>query len=68
MDPCGTPYFTGSRLEMLFPIHKLCVRSDKYDYLKFADSFVNSPSQTIFVSRYLPQYKREEIFYVRVNM
>jgi hypothetical protein len=22
MDPCGTPYFTGSRLEMLFPIHK----------------------------------------------
>jgi hypothetical protein len=50
MDPCGTPYFTGSRLEMLFPIHKLCVRSDKYDYLKFADSFVNSPSQTIYVS------------------
>jgi hypothetical protein len=50
MDPCGTPYFTGSGLEMLFPIHKFCVRSDKYDYLNFADSFVNSPSQTIFVS------------------
>jgi hypothetical protein len=22
MDPCGTPYFTGLGLEMLFPIHK----------------------------------------------
>jgi hypothetical protein len=31
MDPCGTPYFTGSGLEMLFPIHKLCFRSDKYE-------------------------------------
>ena len=39
MDRCGTPYFTGSGLEMLFPIHKLCVRSDRYDYLKFADRF-----------------------------
>ena len=29
MDLCGTPYFTGWGLEMLFPIHKFCVRSDK---------------------------------------
>ena len=40
MNPCGTPYFTGSGLEMLFPIHKLCFRSDKYDsnhFIEFVD-------------------------------
>jgi hypothetical protein len=37
MDPCGTPYFTGSGLEMLFPIHKLCFRSDKYDSNHFIE-------------------------------
>ena len=40
MDPCGTPYFTGSGLEMLVPIHKFCVRSDKYDsnhFIEFVD-------------------------------
>jgi hypothetical protein len=25
MDHCGSPYFTGSGLEMLFPTHKFCV-------------------------------------------
>jgi hypothetical protein len=29
MDPCGPPYFIGWGLEMLFPIHTFCVRSDK---------------------------------------
>ena len=38
MDPCGTPYFTASGLEMLFPIHKLCFRSDKYDSNHFIGS------------------------------
>jgi hypothetical protein len=40
MDPRGTPYFTGSGLKMLFPIHNFCVRSDKYDsnhFIEFVD-------------------------------